>query len=70
MKIFLIKLSGFPQTHKKGLSMLLQKLCRLNFYLHQEQSSLLYETFCISSITPLESEVSTAVKCSVSMPDN
>ena len=50
--------------------MLLQKLSKSNFHLHQEQSSLLYEASSISSITPLGKEVSAAIKCSVSMPDN
>ena len=64
---YIIQNSAYKQI---GLSMLQWKLCKWNFYFCQQQSSLLYKASWISSIAPLGSEVATAIKCSVSLPDN
>lgn len=36
LKIFFIKLCRFLHTHRKGSSLLLQKLCKSNFHIYQQ----------------------------------
>ena len=56
--LYFLKLSGTNGFYKS------------NFYLYQQQSSLLKEASRISSMAPLGNEVSAAIKCSVSQPDS
>ena len=65
-KSFENKFCGIPHICIKGSSL---KLCKSNFYLYLQQSSLLQEASRISSIA-LPNEVSIAIKGSISPPDN
>ena len=70
-RVFLLKLCGIPDTHRKG-SLLLQKLYKSTlskFHLCHLQSGLLWEASGISYKAPLGNKVSTALKCSVLPPD-
>ena len=70
LKIFLIQLCRTLHTSRKRSLLLLQRLYKSKIYLYQQQSILCSETSCISSIAPLKNTVSTAIKCSVLLPDN